>query len=199
MSALFIRKSVLGLAAAVLFGLAGAANAEGFRPTPPPIRPAGSAAAAAVKAPRVNPIQDKQAFLAQAGQDFPRLDLNFDIVGLATEKVNGFGDALGLSRWVNPEPGTPDNPLAGMDRLFEQYRYQRIADLDLSVQPGIEKIVVFVTVNPDGTVKDVTAAAHQEADGSWTAKIGKMAKIRIADPYQLQGPTYGLPFVIYAR
>ena len=197
MSAVFIRKSALGLTAAVLFGLAGAANADGFRPTPPPFRPA--APAPVVTTPRVNPVQSKQAFLAQVSKDFPQLGLNFDIVGAATDKVNAFGDVLGPSRWVNPEAGTTDDALAGMDRVFDQYRYQRIADLDLSVQPGVEKVVVYVTVNPDGTVKEVTAAAHQEANGSWTAKIGSMAKIRIADPSQLQGTSYGLPFVVFAR
>ena len=197
MSAIFIRKSVLSLAVVALFGLAGAANADGFRPTPPPIRPA--APAPAVTTPRVNPVQSKQAFLAQVSQNFPRLGLTFDLIGPATDKVNAFGDVLGLSQWVNPEAGTTDDPLAGMDRLFDQYRYQRIADLDLSVQAGVEKIVVYVTVNPDGTVKEVAAAAHQEPDGSWTAKIGSMAKIRFTDPTQLQGTTYGLPFVVYVR
>ncbi len=197
MSAIHLRKSVLALAVAALMGLSGSAMADGFRPTPPPVKI--GLPKTPVAPPRVNPVQDKQAFLTAVGQDFPRLGQNFDIVGPATDKVNGFGDALGLKSWVNPEAGTADDPLAGMDRLFEQYRYQRIADLDLSVQPGVEKVVLYVTVNPDGTVKDITAAAHQESDGSWTAKIGGMVKIRIADPSQLQGMTYGLPFVVYTR
>jgi hypothetical protein len=193
MTAILIRKSAAVLAAAVLAGAATAADPirPFVPPAPPPVHKA---------APKAAYAKERQALLTeQLRQAFPRLGENFEVVGPATDKVNAFGAALGLDHWINPEAGDADNPLAGMDRVFEENGYQRQADFDLSAQAGVEKIVLYVTVNPDGAVKDVTSAAHQEADGAWTMKVGTMARIRIKDPFLMQGPNYGLPYAVYTR
>ena len=196
MFALLNRKLLSSLVAAALVGLAGVAAAADpirpFVPPPPPlVRPA---------APQPDYAKERSQWQTDnMRKGFPRLGENFEIVGPATKDFNAYSHALGLDRWVAPEAGTADNPLAGADRLLGQYRYQRLADLDLSAKRGVEKVVLYVTVNPDGTVKDVTSAARQEADGTWTMKVGQMHTIRIKDPYLLQGPTYGLPYVVYAR
>ena len=131
-------------------------------------------------------------------QAFPRLNA-YEIVGPADKNVNAFGAALGVNQWINPPAGTADNPLDGVDRLFAQAGYQRQQGFDLRAEPGKEKIVLYVTLTPDGNVKDITSAAHQEADGQWTMKIGPQCKIRIHDLFQLQGPSYGLPYAVYTR
>ena len=199
MTAILIRNSAAVVAAAVLFGVASVASAataaDAIRPVlpppPPVIRP---------PAPKVGYAKDRQAFLTDdMRKAFPRLGENFEVVGPANPKLNAYSAALGLDKWVAPEAGDEENPLAGADRFFGEQGYQRLTEFDLSAQPGVEKIVVYVTVNPDGSVKQVMSAAHQEADGAWTMKVGQMAKIRIQDPFLLQGPTYGLPYVVYAR
>ena len=37
-------------------------------------------------------------------------------------------------------------------------------------EPGLEKVVVYATLNPDATINEVTHAAHQEGDGTFTSK-----------------------------
>jgi hypothetical protein len=194
MSAIRIRKLVVVLTAAVLVGLASTASAgdslgDYLPAPPPPLRKT---------APRDAYAKERQMFQAdEIRKAFPRLGNKFDIVGKG--KGNAFGDVLGLDRWVNPETGDADNPFAGMDHLFGEYGYERQSNFELALESGVEKIVLYATVSPDGTVKDITAAARQEPDGSWTAKIGKLSKIRISDPYLLRGPQYGLPMAVYAR
>src|SRR5437016_5479833 len=52
---------------------------------------------------------------------------------------------------------------------------------------------------PDGTVKEITHAALQEPDGSWASKLGNLPLIRHANPYAVDGPTYGVPVATYVR
>jgi hypothetical protein len=203
MSAICIRKSVLGFAAAtVLIGMGNTATAaEPFLPAlPPPAVRVAPRSPEYVTPPRDLYARERQMFLTdEIRKAFPRLGGNFVIVAPADNKTDAFIDIFGAGFRVDPAAGNAMNPLAGMDRCFGDYGYQRLTKFDLSVQPGVEKVVLYSTVTPDGDVKDVTAAAHQEADGFWTMKVGKLAKIRIADPSLLRGPQYGLPIAVYAR
>ena len=145
--------------------------------------------------------QAKQTFLSSPDvqKGFPHLGTDFDVIEAPTDKKNAFGHVLGEQTWVNPEAGTPDNPLAGMDRLFGSRGYHRLPDFDVSVKPGVKKIVLYVTIKADGEAGDMASAARQEADGTWTMKVGQMATIKFKDLGQLRGPLYGIPYAVYAR
>jgi hypothetical protein len=201
MSAICIRKSVLGFVA-VLIGLASVATAaEPFLPSlPPPAVRAAPWTPEYVTPPRDIYAKERQVFLTdEMRKVFPRLGGYFVVVGPADDKLDAFRNVFGPDFRVAPADADEKNPLAGIERRIGDYGYQRLPRLDLSVQPGVEKVVLYCTVTPDGDVKDVTAAAHQETDGFWTIKVGKLAKIRIADPSLLRGPQYGLPIAVYAR
>ena len=145
--------------------------------------------------------QAKQTFLSSPDvqKSFPHLGTDFDVIEAPTIRKNAVGHVLGEESWVNPEPGTPDNPLAGMDRLFGSRGYHRLPDFDVSVKPGVKKIVLYVTIKADGEAVAITSAARQEADGAWTMKVGQMATIKFKDLGQLRGLTYGIPYAVYAR
>ena len=145
--------------------------------------------------------QAKQTFLSSPNvqKGFSHLGTDFDVIEAPNDKKNAFSHVLGEETWVNPEAGTSENPLAGMDRLFSSRGYHRLPDFDVAVKPGVRKIVLYVAIKADGEAGDITSAARQEADGTWTMKVGKMATIRFKDLGQLRGPTYGIPYAVYAR
>ncbi len=145
--------------------------------------------------------QAKQTLLSSPDiqKGFTHIGTDFDVIEAPTDRKNAFAHAIGEESWVNPEAGTPDNPLAGMDRLFGSRGYHRLPDFDISVKPGVKKIVLYVTIKADGEAGDMASAARQEADGAWTMKVGKMATIKFKDLGQLRGPTYGIPYAVYAR
>jgi hypothetical protein len=83
--------------------------------------------------------------------------------------------------------------------LRAEREYQRTSSLDLGNNPNLQKIAVYATRQPDGTIKEITHAALQEADGSWASKLGHLPLIRHADPYAVDGPMYGVPVATYVR
>src|SRR5262245_51941003 len=113
--------------------------------------------------------QDRAAFLTPEVQRlFPRLGTNFKVLAPASKIYNAWSHVLGITdRWLVPENGTAENPLAGVDRFLAQGGYQRMSAFDLSVQPGKQKVVVYATVTPDGSIQELKAATLQQADGTW--------------------------------
>jgi len=59
--------------------------------------------------------------------------------------------------------------------------------------------VVYALRRRDGSIKEVTHAALQLRDGTWTSKLGKLALIRHRTPQDLDGPSYGVPIAVYVR
>ena len=132
--------------------------------------------------------------------NFPSLGPNFRVIGEATKQYNCISYSLGIyDRWTNPETGPADDPLCYMDRLYATVGYQRTPGFDCHVEPGVEKVVVYATLNLDGTIHAVTHAARQESDGTYTSKLGQMPVIQHETPEALRGPSYGLPVAVYAR
>ena len=133
-------------------------------------------------------------------QAFPRLRDNFEVIADATPTYNCIAWSLGVTdRWVNPETGPAYAPLGRMDRMYGEKGYYREQDLNWRLEPGYEKVVVYATVNLDATIHEVTHAAHQERDGTFTSKLGQLPVIRHATPEDLRGLTYGLPVAVYVR
>jgi hypothetical protein len=121
------------------------------------------------------------------------------VLGPSTRQYNCIAHSLGVKHWVNPMTGDAENPLEPMDKLYGEIGYVRESSMNLAVEPGKEKVVLYASVNPDATIRSVTHAAHQEADGTWTSKLGAMALIRHTTPEALRGPTYGMPIAVYVR
>jgi len=114
--------------------------------------------------------------------------------------------SLGITdEWV-----WPGESVKAFDGLYAGRGYKRLAARDYGPEPGVEKVVLF------GTLKDVrlktadgksreevmvvaTHAARQEADGTWTSKLGGLARIRHRTPEAVAGGTYGDPVAVYAR
>jgi type VI secretion system secreted protein VgrG len=131
---------------------------------------------------------------------FPNLGDNYEILGPASPDYNCIGHTLGLDdQWVNPVTGPPGDELSGMDEIYAQQGYQRLPTLDYSDVPGTQKVVVYATMNPDGTINQVTHGAIQDDTGAWTSKLGQLPLIRHASPDDLDGPSYGQPVAVYAK
>jgi hypothetical protein len=131
---------------------------------------------------------------------FPRLGSNFEVLAPPTPDYNCISYSLGIrNRWVNPETGLQSAVLSRMDKMYGAQGYRRLSKLDLSVEPGKQKVAVYMTMNPDGTLGEVTHAAVQQRDGTWTSKLGRGALIRHRTPEALRGAMYGLPVAVYVR
>jgi hypothetical protein len=136
---------------------------------------------------------DREELDAVRAKSFPVLGGKYDVIGPATQKYNCIAWSLGVtSRWV--WPGTS---LSAFDDLDSQFGYKRMSKMDFSVQPGVEKIVLYGKYT-DGKF-EATHQAHQNPDGTWTSKLGKMALIRHNSPDSLDGPDYGKPVAVYYR
>jgi type VI secretion system secreted protein VgrG len=160
----------------------------------------GASAARAADEGRYEEVKQHLTHDAGLQKGFPRLGGNFEVIGGATKGYNCIAWSLGVTdHWVNPETGPDFAPLKYMDRLYAERGYSRERDLNWRLEPGYEKVVVYGTLNPDATIHEVTHAARQEHDGTFTSKLGQLPVIRHAMPEDLRGPSYGLPVAVYVR
>ena len=160
----------------------------------------GLSAATAGDAGRYDEVKQNLTHDVGMQKSFPRLGDKFVVVRDGTKTYNCIAWSLGVTdHWVNPETGPDYAPLSGMDRLYSEQGYYREHDLNWRAEPGLEKVVLYATLNADGTVKEVTHAAHEEPDGSFTSKLGQLPVIRHATPEALRGPAYGAPVAVYVR
>jgi hypothetical protein len=128
------------------------------------------------------------------GGSFPYLGTHYVVLSPSTDRYNCIAWSLGITtRWINPGA-----TLRHCDQLNRQLGYRRIRTLDYRVQAGVEKIVLYGKVKPDGSL-EYTHQARQARDGTWTSKLGKMALVRHATPESLNGPVYGQPVAVYVR
>lgn len=138
----------------------------------------------------------RQALLSPTMREsFPRLKNAFTVLKPSTQTYNCIAWSIGTTReWV-----WPGDRVADFDGLYARHGYSRQPGLNLALEPGKCKVVVYATLNPDATINAVTHAAVQGPDGSWTSKLGSMALIRHATPGALRGRTYGTPVAVYVR
>jgi hypothetical protein len=140
--------------------------------------------------------------LIQAGlrSSFPRLGDEFEVMAPASERYNAFSHTLGVyDFWINPDPSPVFAPFAWADAEYGSVGYERLPSMDLRSARGLQKVVLFATMDEHRQISAITAAAIQEADGTWSCKIGKLPLIRIKSPYDLSGQSYGYPVAVYAR
>jgi hypothetical protein len=185
-----VKRFFLATAVCVLLGSAVQAQPPGYLPGVPGL-PAPTA-----------PTEDPRApfFSPEIKKSFPHLGSDFRVLALASKRYNAYSFVLGFTdRWLVPEKGTLDNPLAGADRFLAQSGYRRVSGFDLRVEPGKQKVVVYATVAPDGSIAAVQSMALQQTDGSWACKVGSMGVIAVRSPAALRGPTYGLVVAVYVR
>src|SRR5262249_40091683 len=138
------------------------------------------------------PEERKVLESAKERRSFPRLLTNYEVLGPANrqKKFNCISWSIGITeRWV-----WPGGKVADFDRLYASHGYQRATNLDFSLQPGVHKLALYG--HPRGGTIACTHAARQEADGTWTSKLGPLALIRHLTLEDLNGPSYGEPVAV---
>ncbi|MDC0740691.1 type VI secretion system Vgr family protein [Polyangium mundeleinium] len=131
---------------------------------------------------------------------FSNLGDNFEVLGPHTRDYNCIAHTLGdHNQWVDPITGPASNPLQGMDGIYGAQGYTRSSDMNFDLEPGKQKIVVYATKNPDGSIADVTHGAIQDEHGTWTSKLGGWPLIRHETPGALNGADYGEPVAVYEK
>lgn len=206
MAALRHRGMLIGLALLGLVlggGAASASNQQGSRPAPPRLYPPRKPSLTPAKRssttrralnrrrlPAGRKIMDSPAQQAA----FPRLGSNYEVLALGTPKYNCISWSLGVTnKWI-----WPGKTVADFDRLYTSYGYKRAPRRSYSRQTGLDKVVLYGKVQKDGKV-EVTHAARQFPDGSWSSKLGKNPLIRHMQPVDVAGPSYGVPIAVYTR
>jgi hypothetical protein len=140
---------------------------------------------------------------AAAAQGFENLGTNFEIIGSSTSRgapytYNCIAWSLGnVNQWVFPTDMRVAGNMQYWDSLYGAQGYRRMSTLDLSYQPGYEKVVVYWGQNSG--IPGITHASLQETDGMWSCKTGAGYLIKIASPYQVAGQLYGQPSFVYIR
>jgi hypothetical protein len=138
---------------------------------------------------------ERRALLSKTERrSFPRLGTNFEVLAPRTKVYNCIAWSIGVTnRWVWPGP-----TISAFDQLYGMHGYKRLSTNDYSVQPGVQKIVLYAHVYKNGRIK-CTHGARQLPDGTWTSKLGKLPLIRHKNPQALNGPSYGRPIAVYVK
>lgn len=137
-------------------------------------------------------------------RSFPKLGSNFEVTAPSTPGMynkpgvyNCIGWSLGLKeyKWPKDKFGRDiqSAKVADFDKLNAQYGYRRMTTMDLSLQRGVEKIVLYAK---NGSA---THQARQLSDGTWTSKLGRGAQIRHLTAAAVGGGDYGNPIAVYFR
>lgn len=130
---------------------------------------------------------------------FPRLGDDYEILAPASSEYNCISWSLGVTdRWIWPVQARSSIFFSDFDDLYTRHGYRRLSTLAFDQLADHDKVVLYAKVNASG-VLEPTHAARQEADGSWTSKVGKMPLIRHLHPRDLEGGTYGEPYAVYVR
>jgi hypothetical protein len=144
--------------------------------------------------------QERQVLQGAANrQAFPNLGNNFEVLQPSSSRYNCIAHSLGIhTRWIDPQTGPANSVLGPMDRMYAAQGYARSGRLDFRLESGKQKVVLYARIS-GGQVREVTHAALQSRDGTWTSKLGKLALIRHPSPTVLNGPEYGAPVAVYVR
>ncbi len=161
----------------------------------------------------MGPRRNFMHWLDAHGDVFPRLERkDWEAVSPASKDFNCIADSLG-DHEHNVWPGPA---LADFDQLYARHGYVPLDGLDYSLQPELEKVVLFA-IQPgqpgyatyrQGLEEDklallpgliCTHAILQQPDGSFTSKNGALERIKVLEPNELGGGDYGEPVRVYAR
>ena len=134
---------------------------------------------------------------------FPRLGMQFVILAPPTgtgpeDQKEGNYNCIAWSigetkRWV-----WPGKSVKSFDQMYAQKGYQRLKVRDYSKVTGHEKVVLYGRLTESGQM-EVTHAARQMPNGTYTSKLGAGCLIVHATPEALTGPSYGEPIAVYLR
>jgi hypothetical protein len=131
---------------------------------------------------------------------FPHLGDAFEILGPSTMAFNCIAHSLGKTDdWINPQTGPTGDPLVQMEQLYRDNRYTNSNSVDCSLTIDEVKLAVYALIDEHDTIQEVTHAAIQDADGTWTSKIGGGPLIRHATPEALHGPAYGKVVAVFVK
>jgi hypothetical protein len=131
---------------------------------------------------------------------FPNLGDTFEVLGHSTMNYNCIAHSLGNANdWINPQTGPPADPLAPLGQLYQDIGYARSVSIDGSLAAGTMKVALYALINEQDTIEEITHAAIQDADGTWTSKIGGGPLIRHATPEALHGPAYGKVVAVFVK
>jgi hypothetical protein len=153
------------------------------------------------------PFERRELTTSQMRSNFPHLGSHFEVLGAATG--GGWNGVYNCLAWTSgnvrqwewkPEMNHGGiGSIQSMDRLYASRGYVRASNADYSLQPGLQKIAIYWGYMPNLKVNGVTHGALQQADGTWTSKLGPLALIRHQTPQSLNGPSYGVPIAVYVR
>ena len=141
---------------------------------------------------------------SQVMSSFPTLKANpskFEVLGpgtpgqqISTNTYNCIAWSVGVvSNWVWPA-GKTNARVSDFDVLYGSYGFRRISTLDYSLQPGVQKIVLYAD-----SKGNCTHGSWQNIDGTWTSKLGSGPLIRHAVPDVFGANDYGHPIAVYVR
>lgn len=119
---------------------------------------------------------------------------SFVAVGPATERYNCIACSLGIRN----EVVWPGAALESFDRLYQDHGFRPLTTLDTTLDPALEKVVLFGKTLSGGALT-ATHAAKQLADGDWLSKLGDTPLIRHRALESLSSDVYGQPVRVYAR
>lgn len=130
---------------------------------------------------------------------FPRLGTDFWMVAPASSEYNTWSHAIGIrDQWVNVGVGPVESPFQDLDAVMTKAGFRRLNQLDTTFDPKLEKVIVFGKPLPTGQI-ELTAAVVQHADGTYTAKLGRLGVIGFTILDQLTSPAYGVVMGVYVR
>lgn len=119
---------------------------------------------------------------------------SFVTIGPSTQRYNCIACSIGVrDEWV-----WPGDAVADFDRLYGAHGYHPINDLDFSLDPASDKVVLYGLRLRAGVFKP-THAAKQTASGEWVSKLGSRPLIRHQAVEAVGGLAYGDAMRVYVR
>lgn len=140
-------------------------------------------------------------------KSFPNLGTEFEVVAPRTghpdspqqpkpgvKQYNCIAWSLGITdHWV-----WPGKTVRAFDALYGRYGFMRAETRNLKLEAGVAKVALYGKLTDAGEL-EATHAARQEADGTWTSKLGGEARIRHLTAEAVAGPAYGDPIAVYVK
>jgi len=147
---------------------------------------------------------------------FPKLnDSNWEAVSKPSREYNCISNSLRDEKNFH---WPIDTDIKSFDDLYSRHGFVPIDKMDYKLQENVEKVVLFALTPKDGDEyykkrsyldskplviydKNVipTHAIIQEEDGNYSSKNGFNLKIKVKNPEDLSGGSYGNPVRVYAR
>jgi hypothetical protein len=210
-----------------MYAPAGTANLPPYRVTParvglqPPPTELFDRPLAKARSQRVmdaTRLPNERAVVLAWKKSFPKLGEDFEVLGEGTPHPTECGAKAGLDGKVSAGaviPGTynciahtggiknvwvnPYQTVEGWNLYYSPLGLKPTPGLDLSIEPGVQKVAVYATKTAAGKIDQYTHAAIQESDGTWTSKLGSGPLIRHRTALAVEGPVYGEVVRVYVK